>query len=370
MSDKRAKELLKKYLEGKCTDKEKAILESWYEHELAARTDPQEEPDYHAIGKEIWSKLNPSKYKVSRLWPLTGIAAAILICFSAGAYFILNSRQSIQTTEAYKNDIAPGSNKAILTLSTGHKIVLSGVKNGELFTQGGAKVSKLTGNGITYAANDSAKKTSVFNTLTTPRGGQYNLTLADGTRVWLNAASSISYPTTFTDRVRQVVTTGEVYFEVAHNRDKPFRVITGQQTVEVLGTHFNINAYNDEQVVKTTLLQGSIKVSKADYRALLKPGQQSQIEGNIINVIDHANLEEVIAWKNGYFRFNNEKINSIMAKLARWYDIDVLYEGKISDEGFYGTISRFKKISEVLALLQQTKGVHFKIEGRRVTVTG
>jgi ferric-dicitrate binding protein FerR (iron transport regulator) len=167
-----------------------------------------------------------------------------------------------------------------------------------------------------------------------------------------------------------VAITGEVYFEVAHNPAKPFRVATGSQTVEVLGTHFNINAYTDEAAMKTTLLEGSVKVLNAGQSALLKPGQQSLVDGNKIQVIDHANTEEAIAWKNGYFRFNNEKIRSIMLKLSRWYDIDVEYEGETSDEGYYGTISRYKNISEVLEMLQQTKGVHFKIKGRRVTVTG
>ena len=183
----------------------------------------------------------------------------------------------------------------------------------------------------------------------------------------LNAASSLKYPTSFTGSERRVELAGEGYFEVAHNKLKPFKVISNGQEIEVLGTHFNVNAYTDEFGIKTTLLEGSVKISAAGLYTLIRPGQQALFANHRLSVGD-ADIKETIAWKDGYFDFKNESIESIMRKLSRWYDIDVQYDGKVTGEGFYGEISRFKNISEVLSMLEQTELVHFKIEGRRVTV--
>nr|WP_315419102.1 FecR domain-containing protein [uncultured Pedobacter sp.] len=372
MEKNRAQLLIAKYVSGTCTPEEKIIVESWYAKELAKREDQLPEPDYEEIEREIWNKLpQRNTAKITRMWTRIAVAASVLVCIYTGYYFFELKQQSLQTAQNSKHEILPGSTKAVLVLANGTKLDLNDAKSGLLATQGSSEVVKTGSGQVTYTATTVNNPGSLYNTMITPVGGEYRLILSDGTQVWLNAASSIKYPTTFNKYERKVEITGEVYFEVAHDASKPFRVITAKQTVEVLGTHFNINAYPDELAVKTTLLTGSIRISSAKKSALLKPGEQSQFnyrEG--ISIIDHANTEEAVAWKNGYFRFNNENIRSVMHKLSRWYDVDVVYDGAVSDEGYYGTISRYKTIDEVLKMLQQTKGVQFKIEGRRIVVTG
>ncbi|RKR80362.1 FecR family protein [Mucilaginibacter gracilis] len=372
MEHNRAKALIAKYLSGNCTPEEKIIVESWYTKELSAREDQLPEPDYDKLEQEIWDKLPQQKIgQTTKIWPRIAIAASVLLFLYTGFYFFEKRQRPLQTAQSIKHEIVPGSTKAVLILGNGKKLVLNNAKNGLLAMQGSAEVQKTATGEVIYTNTEPGTDVPLYNTMTTPVGGEYRLTLADGTQVWLNAASSIKYPTAFKESERKVEITGEVYFEVAHDAAKPFLVITGKQTVEVLGTHFNINAYPDESTVKTTLLTGSIRISSVGKVALLKPGEQSQVnERGGITKLDHANIEEAVSWKNGYFRFNNENIRSVMHKLSRWYDVDIKYDGAVSDEGYYGTISKYKTISEVLEMLQQTKGVHFKIEGRRIVVTG
>lgn len=308
------------------------------------------------------------------LWPRLVAAASILVVLSLGTYFLLHKNDdSRKANLAQPKSILPGGSKAILTLANGKQIILTQAKNGRLLTEANTEINKTADGSVLYKAIKTGHHDirAEYNTLSTPRSGQYHLTLADGTGVWLNAASSIKYPVAFTGAYREVEISGEAYFEVAHNPARPFRVKSNAQVVEVLGTHFNINAYSDEMAVKTTLLEGSVKVTPNNNGTskLLKPGQQAALSGSALSV-ESANVEEATAWKNGYFRFNNEKIRNIMRQLSRWYDIDVQYDGDVTDEGFYGTISRYKNIGEVLEMIQQTKGVHFTIEGRRITVTG
>jgi transmembrane sensor len=257
-------------------------------------------------------------------------------------------------------------------LADGKRIILTGAKNGTIAKDHNAIINKTADGQLVYQSDDketASSKRPAENLLQTPRGGEYHLILADGTNVWLNAASSIRYPTAFTGNDRRVEVTGEAYFEVAHNAAKPFRVTSKGQTVEVLGTHFNINAYDDEPGIKTTLLEGSVKVSNKDQKAILKPGQQAIVQSiNNSIIIKNANTEEVVAWKNGYFLFDGEKIESIMRKVSRWYDVDVQYEQTMPDVAFGGSISRFENVSQLLEVLQRTGSVHFKIEGRRLTV--
>jgi len=320
--------------------------------------------DIHAeIKRREPAKVRPIYYRITA-------AASILFFLCLGTYYYIGKNARQQTTQIQINDIGPGGNKAILTLANGQHIVLTNAKNGQLALQGNTSITKTTDGNITY--NQAKGQTSVlstlaYNTVSTPIGGQYHLTLTDGTNVWLNAASSITYPTAFTGAERKVEIIGEVYFEVAHNAAKPFRVQSNQQVVEVLGTHFNINAYGDENETKTTLLEGSVKVTGSNGTKFIKPGQQAILKDNNL-AITEANVEEAVAWRNGYFRFNDEKIGSVMRKLSRWYNIDVTFEGGMPVEGFNGKISRYKNISQVLKMLEKTKAVHFKVEGRRVAV--
>lgn len=274
-----------------------------------------------------------------------------------------------RVTEA---DIPAGSNKAVLTLSSGKQISLTDAKPGSLAREYGLPAEKTADGELVYTAGDAAA-TDEYHTITTPVGGEYHVTLPDGSRVWLNAASSLRYPVKFVQQARQVELSGEAYFEVnkqmGQTGRRPFIVQTGGQQVEVLGTHFNISAYANE-AIKTTLLEGSVSVRNNPGSAvLLKPGQMAvnnQAHGPIRVAV--ADVEDVMAWKKGLFIFNNEHIRDIMTKLARWYDIDVEYEGDMSGVAFQGNYQRSRNLVNLLKTIEQTNRIRFKIEGRRVTV--
>jgi len=312
------------------------------------------------------------KIRKNILWKPIAAAASILIVAALGLYLYTNSTQNRQKRSiSYASHIKPGDNKAYLTLANGKKIALSDVKNGTLVTQNGIQITKTNDGQLVYTVTGNNNSTSSdFNTIETPKGGQYQVRLPDGTNVWLNAASSLKYPSVFKGSERKVELSGEAYFEVTKNRKMPFRVITNNQTVEVIGTHFNINGYLEDPDTKTTLLEGSVRVksNSTNSAVVISPGQQARLKQNDkINIVA-ADMEEVMAWKNNYFRFNNENIESVMHKISRWYDVNVEYKGAISDEEFNGTISRTKNITQVLEMLEDTKSIHFKIEGRRIVV--
>ncbi|HWW40092.1 FecR family protein, partial [Pedobacter sp.] len=258
--------------------------------------------------------------------------------------------------------------KAVLTLSDGKNIILDEAADGHIADQSGVTITKTKQGEIIYAVNNHLTSKAV-NQISTPKGGQYQIQLPDGTKVWLNSASSLRYPASFSGPERKVELSGEAYFEVTKNKNMPFKVLTRKQEITVLGTHFNVNGYEDEETIKTTLLEGSVKVKimGSENSALLKPGEQSVYEKNGLNVVN-ADLDEVIAWKNGYFLFQDEDIHAVMRKVARWYDIEVVYQGNLSRKHIGGSVSKSKDLSDVLMILKATDEVNFKIEGRRVTV--
>jgi len=300
-------------------------------------------------------------------WPRIAASAAIILLTGAGLFYYKNRPVANQQSSLVKQDIKPGGNKAYLTLANGKKIALIEAQNGALAKQGTITINKTLDGQVVYTAAATAAQNSelvTYNAIETPRGGQYRLTLADGTKVWLNAASSIKYPVAFAGNERKVEITGNVYFEVEHNAAKPFRVVCNGQIVEDLGTHFNINAYSDENAVKTTLLEGSVKVSSAGEAKILKPGEQAQlVRGNIL--VAQVNVDEVVAWKNGLFDFKDADIETVMRQLSRWYDVDIEYRGKISEALFTGKLYREVNVSQVLDMLSYFK-VHFKIENNGV----
>lgn len=304
------------------------------------------------------------------------VAAAVLIFASVGFYFVHRQKMGTAKNQVAANvsaKIVPGSNKAILTLATGKSIVLDSAANGALANSGKSQVNKVGDGKLVYDVLPNATHAGVnavlYNTLTIPPGGQYQVVLPDGTQVWLNSSSSLSYPTEFAGNSRTVKLTGEAYFEVAKNKDKPFYVEMNNVQVKVLGTHFNISAYADDNDLTTTLLEGSVQISKNGSLALLKPGQQAVI-GNSANAImvSKAHINEAMAWKNGYFMFNDDNIVDIMKKVSRWYDADVEYKGNFADQRFGGMFTRSKSINDLLKNLEQIGNVHFKITGRRITV--
>jgi len=297
------------------------------------------------------------------------IAAAAAIIVMAGAGIFYTEHKIIeQPKQIVQNDIKPGGNKAILILADGQQIILTEAANGTLANQSGVQINKTKDGQLVYTASDDAQSSPSFNTAQTPKGGQYRVTLADGTKVWLNAATSIKYPIQFNGKERKVELSGEAYFEVAKDKQHPFIVHTVLEDVRVLGTHFNINAYQDEPAVKTTLLEGSVQLSTGALLKLLRPGQQAVFSDQQIHIKD-VDTEEAVAWKNGYFMFSNEDLGSIMRKVSRWYAIDVRYEDEsLKQEVFWGSVSRFTDVSKVLHMLELTKAVKFKIENNRTVV--
>ncbi|WP_440789816.1 FecR family protein [Pedobacter sp. 22226] len=305
-------------------------------------------------------------------------AAVILLFLSAGLYFYLNHTRGSRFAA---NDIAPGSNKAMLLLSDGQKIDLTNVASGELLSKSGIEISKTADGKLLYSikSDANAQEPGLENTIVTPKGGQYQVNLPDGTKVWLNAASTLKFPLQFNKNERSVSLTGEAYFEVAkkykndHRARLPFYVSTPKARVEVLGTHFNINAY--EATSKTTLLEGSVRIVAAPNAknsrqriSYLLPGEQAIVNPLDI-VVSKADIEETLAWKNGFFVFNGQNLDRIMKDVERWYNVEVVFEDEVlKKESFNGTTSRFKNISQLLEVLESTGSVHFKIEGRRVKV--
>ncbi len=309
--------------------------------------------------------------KTNRMrWLRWTAAAAVLAVTFAAVYFYIKpvKQDTLISRETRKTDIAPPSgNKAILTLSDGRKIDLDSRGSGIIAQQDDIVINKETNGEISYTG-DATRGVS-YNTLSVPRGSTpLNLTLADGSKVWLNVASSITYPTAFIGRQRKVSITGEAYFEVAHNEGKPFKVETEKMEVEVLGTHFNVNSYDDELSFRTTLLEGSIIVKQGGITELLKPGQQAKISRNgDMKIINDANLEEAIAWKEGKFQFDRANIHEVMRQLARWYDVSVDYNGDVSSH-FGGSISRNVHLSQVLKMLELTGEVKFQISNKHIIV--
>ena len=350
-------------------------LENLFTEDLSA-------PDFPVTtGKETLDmvfeqvKLQTEEIKVISFRPMRWAAAAVVVlALGIGGYYLSSMPGSLQgdamSSAAEKGEnILPGGNKAVLTLSDGSRISLDDMANGEIAKESGVKITKTADGRILYSVRKGLSHVKPsYNTISTPKGGQYQIALPDGTIVWLNAASSLKYPSSFTEKDRLVTLTGEAYFEVAKDKKRPFRVKTVQQEVEVLGTHFNINAYDDEEVVKTTLIEGSVKVKlpSSNQSTVLKPGEQSSVLNEIkVNQVD---ANSAIDWKQGLFWFNDESIYSIMRQFSRWYNIDVEYRGNVSNIRFGGQVSRMKNLSQVLRIMELTKSIQFKVEGNKIIV--
>lgn len=374
----KAEELLTRYLDGRCTPQERDLVESVYYNAALKRKFKDQPVEFNKIGKESWQYIHgkiagqttPYQSAFRKGWWMA--AASVLLAVGLSVYFYqagnpFQSRQSV-----YINDVAPGSNKAFLTLANGARISLTDAKNGALAQQSGIQITKTAEGKLVYTARSSGQgpdnEAAGMNTIETPKGGQYQVVLPDGTKVWLNAASSLKFPASFIGNVRKVILKGEAYFEVVHNKKQPFQVGTSKQTVEVLGTHFNINSYLDDGNTQTTLLEGSVRVN-AQTNVVLKPGQQSVLNAKSGLQVRQANLETVMAWKNGDFIFKDENLENIMMQITRWYDVDVVYNDLDPKSVVLGGwVSRSKNLSAVLKIIESIANVHFKVEGRRVTV--
>jgi ferric-dicitrate binding protein FerR (iron transport regulator) len=297
-------------------------------------------------------------------------AAAILLLIGLGsAVYFLAAHHSTgpavtKSNDPLQSDKVPGRNRAVLTLSDGATITLDSAANGAIAQQGNASIVKLTGGRIVYSQKGSAKREMMMNTMSTPKGGKYQLLLPDGSKVWLNAASSITYPVVFSGRERKVTITGEAYFEVQKDNEHPFIVNLGGVDITVLGTEFNINAYPDEQDTRVTLLQGAVKVTKTGKTVLLRPGDQARIT-QTLQVTSQVNTDAVIAWKNGTFDFTGVPLDVILRQLSRWYDVDIIYQGPVKNVNIGGEIGMDLNLSQVLKVLIKM-GLNARLEGKRL----
>lgn len=377
MKEQELAELLERYREGRCTEEEVTLLQSWYGQWNMADPADLSESDLNRAEELIRQGILPEeKKRVIRLLPRMAAAIALFVALSACLYLYFNKpgKRLQQGVAVNKTDVPPGGNKAVLTLSNGTAIVLDNADKGLLATQGNQHVVKMSGSVLTYEAaggSQAGDNKLVFNTLTIPRGGQYQLVLSDGTKVWLNSASSITYPTAFAEGERKVVVTGEAYFEVTHDEKRPFIVQARSEVIRVLGTHFNVYAYGDEPFVNTTLLTGSVKVSvlNSHRSQLLRPGEQIQInKAGGVKLLTNVNTNKVVAWTKGQLSMEDVSVKSLMSRLSRWYDVDIRYKGKIPEEKFGGMISRNVYLSNVLSVLN-ANGIHAHLKGKTIIVS-
>jgi ferric-dicitrate binding protein FerR (iron transport regulator) len=408
MNKERLQELAKKYLDGTATEAEKEALHSWYDtandEELEMVFINRNETTEHiqdrilvgikqkmitGQGEFDQQEEKPSVPMIKRKRPAVWLAAAAVTGIIAfGAWFFMyqyNNTQPLANKEKatpapQQHDVQPGSDKARLQLADGTVMVLEEVKDGDIQTANGITIKKQNGQ-LVYDASASTQNGGVsYNMITTPRGGQYHVVLPDGSKVWLNASSTLRFPTAFEGKERRVQLTGEAYFEVAKNRNMPFIATTNNTEIEVLGTHFNVNAYSDEDAIRTTLLEGSVKVGNRQSAiannqstakrnsVILKPGEQAVVTGNSPLTIDHSpDIEEAIAWKNGMFQFNETGIPAIMRQVSRWYNVEIAYEGALPNRYFSGEIPRNVSLSKMLQLLELSD-VHYRMEGNRIIV--
>ncbi|OQP64036.1 hypothetical protein A3860_21710 [Niastella vici] len=388
-NDERINELFQRFVQNTCTREEMEELYTWIQD--------KEEGDLQLLMDERFNNITDTgkadtvdwnhmfrqiietkrRAPVKRLWYRVAIAASVLLIISLLGYYIIN-KQTGRPKEIVKrysvlHDIkAPQLTRATIVLANGEKIYLDSAVAGELARQGNMKVEKLDNGELAYKKTSAVGTEEIkYNTLNNPRGSQVvTLALADGTRVWLNAGSSLTFPVAFVGTERKVSITGEAYFEVEKNPKMPFRVqfsSAGREgTVEVLGTHFNVNAYDDEPAVNTTLLEGAVKVKSGSGSIILKPGEQASLSHS--SQTSHPiSVQTVMAWKNGLFNFNNTDIQTVMRQIARWYDVEVEYQG-IPKDKYAGEMSRQSQLSNVFKILETMGGVQFKIEGKKVTV--
>jgi transmembrane sensor len=405
MGTKRAEELLQKYLDGKCTPEELAMLESWYTETSNTIEELPGEVDYKCAHHLLINKL-PVQRSPVKLWPRILVATAAVAAVVFGVWFFYSSQYLVFSSQNLSgqsaNDIAPGKNTATLTLANGKTINLSDAKTGvvigdELKYNDGTEVARFSpsgGDGVAGGGSNNDNPLSLKGSLpegenrmitaSTPRGGTYQITLPDGSKVWLNAASSIIFPSTFGKlRMRKVELIGEAYFEVFKNKNQPFVVKSKKMELTVLGTHFNVNAYEDENSTKATLLEGSVRVSRfspsgGDGRRpegednenrILKPNQQALLTTSNQLQIKDVDVTEAVAWKNGLFSFNNAPMQTVMRQIARWYNVEVQYESEdLKNKLLDGSVSRYDKVSGILHAITQTGAAKFKIEDKKIIV--
>ncbi len=361
-----------RYLDGTATEAEKRLVDAYADRLERFPPDEMTREEEEALERLMYARIMGKVRQRPLRRSLYRYAAAAVVLLAAGAAFFLLRPASVPAEPLarevrFKNDISPGSDKATLTLADGSVVTLDDSGAAQIAAQGGASILQSAAGALEYQSGEAADA-PVFNTLTTPAGRQFRLTLADGSKVWLNAASSIRFPTLFKGNERVVELTGEAYLEVSSDAARPFRVIARGMTVDVLGTHFNVNAYNDEPVIRTSLLEGAVRVGKNGQSQVLSPGQQARVQENgELSVTDGIDMSAVVAWKDGRFNFSGAPITEVMRQVQRWYGAEIVYEGEVKHH-FVGSLPRNLPVSRVLEMLEMTGRVKFSIEGNRITV--
>lgn len=378
MTKAEAKELLNKYMKGECTPEEKGLVEHWYLSESSKQSLPDDQEDFSPEKMQMWDEISEMSDLQNRrkrsgviLWG-TSIAAAVLLIFSISNNFFIEKEEALISKKENVQvfDKEAGSNKAVLTLGDGSKIILDDALKGNIAIEGGISIRKSSDGSIVYDIPELAVRNSKsvpYNTIETPKGGKYQVILPDGSIVWLNAGSLLRFPAIFTGNERNVELSGEAYFEVAKNIDMPFNVRTKNMNIHVTGTQFNVMAYNDESYSAATLVEGSVQVSNPSQKLFLQPGEQVLANETSNLSKRDADIEETIAWKNGLFQFNNSDIHTVMNQISRWYDVSIEYRGRVPEKHFGGYISRESKLSQVLKMLELS-GVRFSIEEKKIIV--
>lgn len=361
-----------RYLDGTATEAEKRLVDAYAGRLEQLPVEEMTREEEEALEALMYARIMGTVRKRPVRRSLYRYAAAAVVVLAAGAAFFLMRPAAVPAEplamEArFKNDISPGTGKATLTLADGSVVALDDSGTARIAAQGGASILQSAAGALEYQTGEAADA-PVFNTLATPAGGQFRLTLADGSRVWLNAASAIRFPTSFGGNERVVELTGEAYLEVSKDAARPFRVIARGVTVDVLGTHFNVNAYNDEPVVRTSLLEGAVRVGGKGQSRVLSPGQQARVQENgQLSVAEGIDMSAVVAWKDGRFNFSGAPITEVMREVQRWYGAEIVYEGEVKHH-FVGSLPRNLPVSRVLEMLEMTGRVKFSIEGNRITV--
>ncbi|MNK14787.1 fec operon regulator FecR [compost metagenome] len=369
------KNLIAKYQDGTASQEERLVVDEWYN--FITKKEASKPVDFDVISAKdaIWSRLSldiqePKKNKSLYLY-VAGLAAAIALILS-GVYFFFTATPPADkpmVKNEQRNDVGPGKFGATLTLANGRKIRLADVSKGELAKEAGISISKTADGQLVYSVEKSVSVENAVNTIATANGEIYEIHLPDGTLIHLNAASSLTYKTSLVENGKRVVSLkGEGYFEVAKDKQHPFIVKTDKQEVEVLGTHFNISSYADDEVEKTTLLEGSIRLRTAGISRILKPGQQGKLRNGKLTVVE-TDTDLAVAWKNNEFMFESERIEDLMKMVERWYNVEVIYVGEKTTERFSGGVSRFDNISKVLNIVEATGASHFTVKGRKIYVS-
>lgn len=395
MNEKEALNLLSKYNSGTATAKEIKLLESWYSAEILKQNLSEAEENFSHLKEEIWAgtlqraNLTAQEEPVAekkttrsiKRWYQFAAAAAVLLI---GVSYFLNrqsqAQQSFSKTLEIANQITAGKNMATLTLANGHRIILSDGLKGKLAEEAGAIITKTNDGELIYTIVSKPGKatasSSGYNTISTAAGENYQVILPDGSKIKLNSVSSLKYPVSFAAQAdRRVELSGEAYFEVAKDKNHPFKVKTSSQEVEVLGTHFNICSYADHASTQTTLVEGSVKVSplnfadgkeRAAHTILLKPGEQAVQKANSITMVP-ADIEAAIAWKEGWFYFKSTNLYEVLSEAAKWYDLEIIYRGAVPTDRFTGKIPKNASLGKFIRLLQLSD-IKFNIEGRKMII--